>query len=413
MPASMFDALCDEVAELTRQPELALIQRRARRRRRTRTGAAAAAVTAVLVAGGLVGTQVGSGGQPVPAGSAPAASASPASTSDDGPVWWAGVGDATHLYTVLHSCGCLMGSDDAGRTWTVRQASWGLHGRPEVRGPHTLVIPRQGTTSPDKPDLGPLLPPQVSIDGGRTWAQLTESSTPAVTVPSGGWLICDDVPLGSVVIMNAACTPRAVDPVHHRTQPLVTPGGITIEGVASLPASVGLWLYGLDHNGKPTVLDSRDDGRTWSTHPVPVGEQSDGGFGPEMQLTTHDGQIADLIVSTGILANGPVRYGFESRDGGTTWRPTNDGAPLPAGLDVFDTGVTLPDGTHVIQQIAGEGIRALTGGAGPGGYTVLNNPHWPPKTVRVAVSDGSYLANSWRTIYLSSNGVDWTSLTPH
>jgi hypothetical protein len=58
-----------------------------------------------------------------------------------------------------------------------------------------------------------------------------------------------------------------VDPVSRRTQPLTAaPPGITPNGVALLPTTMGLWVAGLDRNGRPSVAVSHDDGASWSVH---------------------------------------------------------------------------------------------------------------------------------------------------
>jgi len=382
---SGWDRLVGEVGERVVQPELAVIERRVRRRRARRRTAAATGAVVVAVAGGLWAGTPGADG---PSGVA----ASPSG----GPVLvWAAAGDADHLYGLLSepAGSRLVGSDDGGRTWTVRQAAWsGEGGRPRVAAAGTLLAPAVHEKPPVRGR-----PARLSTDGGRTWADLATATSPVARVPAAGWLACAGELTG-----QDTCDPWVVDPGARRAGPLATPPDLTVRDVPELPPAAGLWVTGVDGSGRAAVGVSRDGGATWSTHgfPVPEGRSGDLVHLPRVRLSTRDGRTVDAVVG-----NGLSDYGFRSTDGGRTWHATNGGAPLPGALDVDDPAVTLPDGTHVLQRRDGDRIRPLFGG-GAAGYVADGDRQWPATAAHTA-PDGTLVSRDWDNLYLSTDGAAW------
>jgi hypothetical protein len=169
-----------------------------------------------------------------------------------------------------------------------------------------------------------------------------------------------------------------------------------------LPSTVGLWVPGLDRDGRPTLSVSRDGGATWATHAFDVAQvrDSESSVFFRRQVGTHDARTVDVFV---------YQYGFRSTDGGATWYRSNRGAPLPDRLNVFNPAVTLPDGTQVLQQLGNDVIRPLVSRDGSG--YVPGSGNWPPTAVRIA-SDGAYVANDFQKIYRSTDGETWTVASP-
>jgi hypothetical protein len=411
MPASGLDQLNTEVMEYTGQPDFAEIRHRAgRRRTRRHARSVAVAALAVLLGTGLLwgvgpvgrGRDVVTPPSVVPSGQVP---------FSGGPLSWADAGDANHLYAVLWECPLctarLIGSDDGGRTWTARQsphADGGISLGIEVRGPLTLEAAGR-----------------LSVDGGRTWRDLVAAATPTARVPAGGWLECDDhgTRTGPVAILSApgstGCELRVVDPANRTVRPLAAPPPITAYGMAVVPAGTGLWVLGLDGGRRPAVSISRDGGGTWSTssfgNPVPAeAAGTKQGSSYTAEVSTHDGRTAHVVV-----AYLDKSYGFRSTDGGHGWKPTNGGAALP-GSTV--PGITLPDGTHVLQVWgAGNRLVPLSGVDDAVTYVAVPRPGWPALDSGVSrvVGEGTagmYLATDHRTLAYSTNGTDWHEVTP-
>jgi hypothetical protein len=431
MYTSKLTRLGAEIVELTAQPELDVIKRRARRRRIRRRAATGAGVALAVSLTGIAAWQLlpGVPGRTSPAGPSPSPSRQ-LPGAPGGPLAWAAAGDAGHLYAELYPCegsshattaACdvkFVGSDDAGKHWDVRQdIDTGML----VRGPTTLVAPATGPKSGSQPM-------RVSLDGGRSWQPVTTDNTPRATVPAGGWLDCDsDSGFTSVPLFpQQSCVLRAVDPVAHTIRPLAPPSGITPAMAAPVPADAGLWLLGMDGDRNATVSVSRDGGITWSTHhfgvppadPSPTVDPSStvAPLVPDanqhrydgIQLSTFDGRTVNAV-----LTRHPYAYGFRSVDGGQTWLPTGEGKPLPSMAPDYNPAVTLPDGTHVLQDEQDDHGIAWFGRPPDARTYVKANARqgWPGRGAMMA-GDGHLFSYDGHQIWLSTNGTSWQAITP-
>jgi hypothetical protein len=408
--------------ELTRQPEFPVIQRRAARRRLRRRAALGTAVAGVLVVSAGLTAAWPTGGQSASPGATP-----PGGQAPRDPLHWADAADADHLYAVVADCtGCearLVGSDDGGRTWTLRQAT--AYRKPaytgyeffdiEVRGPSTLEqtgrIPKSGE------------PPVtiVSTDGGRNWAPVTVDSQPAARVPAGGWLESvskDD---------NRAAELRVVDPATRRAYPLATPPpGMHIPDVVQTPDGSGLWVQGLDSTDKKAMVAvSRDHGVTWLTHTFdptdtafrastasPTPSASQAGDPPGLQLfTTLDVVTRDGTTVYATFGQGRNHWSVRSPDGGLNWTVLNGGDPLPRLLVDERPSFVLPDGTHVLQQqLENDQFRVYASAGGGSRYVAIEPAGWPQAVVHPTIG-GTYVAHNRQTIYRSADGQHWTQTT--
>src|SRR5438067_7461596 len=106
MPTRELDRLCADVMELTRQPELSVIRRRATRRRRGRVALASAglAVVGLVAAGGIVVASLPGRHSGADVGGSPSALPSMLQPFPSGPVAWADTADGAHVYAVLEEC---------------------------------------------------------------------------------------------------------------------------------------------------------------------------------------------------------------------------------------------------------------------------------------------------------------------
>jgi hypothetical protein len=379
MPTRELDRLCADVMELTRQPELSVIQRRATRRRRRRVALASAGLAAVVAAvGGLtVDALSGRHGTPDVTGSSAAPNVTPSEWVPFawGPVAWVDTADGTHVYAELQACGAcarrLVGSDDGGRTWTTRAELTEME-IPQLFGATTLEM------------AGPT--PKISTDGGRTWSPRVDDPTPAATVPAGGWLECG----------GSLCTLQVVDPATSRWHPLAAPPPLDVKTIGAVPTAAGLWLTGLDPTTRaPSVAVSRDGGATWTVRPIapPAGDT------PPI-VATYDGTTAYAI-----LGLKETSHGYRTTDGGRSWQPINGGAQLPSPCP-DPPSVVLRDGTHVLQCDGGPRV-GVDGGAR---YVAGQLPDWPG-TVQVTRS-GGFFSYRGGTLSVSSDGRHWTKVTP-
>jgi hypothetical protein len=434
MYTSKLSRLGAEVIELTTQPELGVIKRRARHRRIRRQAFAGAGIVLAVSLTGIAAWQVlplAPGSTSHPAG----LSLRPSDQTPDAPgrlLAWAGAGDANHLYAELSPCegsspagipACdveLIGSDDAGKHWDVRQdIKTGML----VRGPTTLVAPATGPKEGSQPM-------RVSIDGGRSWQSVTTDNTPQAKVPAGGWLDCDsETDVTSIPLFpQQSCFLRAVDPIAHTIRPLAPPPGITPAMAAPVPANAGLWVLGMDSDKNATASVSRDGGITWSTHhfgvpptdPSPTVDPSSTAAplipNPDphayngIQISTFDGRTVNAV-----LTFRPYAYGFRSTDGGRTWQPTDGGKPLPTMTPDYNPAVTLPDGTHVLQDDRDDhpivwfsqppDARSYVQGNARAGWSSLSGG-------AMMGADGHLVGRDAYHIWLSTNGTSWRKITP-
>ena len=411
MPTPPFEHFNNEVMELTTQPEVAVIERRAHRRRVRRwVTSSVAAVVALQLAGALAwaGALPGRSPAKVAASPSPSASAYPA-----GPVWWADAADQDHLYALLYSCQTcpmrLVGSDDGGRTWSTRHEGWtGGVGVPQVIGPRTLFT-SGAPESYDHSTLEPALPAAISTDGGRTWVPLSTSSTPTAHVPAGGWLDCshfESVYQQSIEIPGKLCHLTVVDPKARTIRPLVPPAGITPYGAAAVPVEHGLWVAGLDGDGWLNVSVSHDGGLTWTTHrfgelPRLARDKIANVAGYSAAISTFDGQTAYAVIGFG-----SATHGYQTTDGGRTWTPVGAGAGLPHPSRMDGPAITLPDGTFVLQRQVNGKFQPLVSIAEADRLRPDDLRDWPP-TLVFPDRNGWYTAVDGWTFYRSQDGVHW------
>ncbi|WP_433203177.1 hypothetical protein ACQP00_33675 [Dactylosporangium sp. CS-047395] len=332
-----FTDLTNELMDSVEQPGLAEIERRTRRRRRRRAlrGGLTGAAAVVAVVAGLALLRPGPAPAPEPA------------APGDGTVHWAGTGDAGHVYAIVQSCAScpaeLLGSDDGGDTWTVRTSSVGT--ALVVRGPRTLSV----TIGVDIT--------MVSVDGGRTWQQVTLDPAPAAGVPDGGWLQCADFLAleGPVAPTGETCIPTVIDPAARTARPLADPPeAFAARSLVRLPAAAGWWLLG-NRDGEPAVAVSQDQGAHWVvTRP----------FGPvagsaAMSVTREslDGRRAAWTVVWQDAGSRSTSRQFTT-DGGVLWSAQREDAVAP--LDLPPQAVAGPDGRWTVT--AGDTIRITTDG---------------------------------------------------
>jgi photosystem II stability/assembly factor-like uncharacterized protein len=399
-------------------------------RRRTRVRAVgggtlgAAAVAGLVVA---VTTLVGPpGATPAPAASSDAA---PIAAAVNG-ISWVSAADAEHLYASVVRCpggrpsaGCpeqLLGSDDGGRTWTLRSATH-VPTSAFFAGPSTLVgrdISVWGGTGVPVKNPAELI---VSTDGGRNWQDMTDSTTPVASVPSGGFATCGPTAVEATErTYRVRCTVYAVDPAARRAAPLANQPPLatidpltTVRSLGGRTAGAALWLTGSQgaHVGNGlSVAVSRDGGRTWRTTAV------DPGCSALSELWHSAGATAKVICPA---HNDGVPHAFRTDDYGATWhemtlprqlphvdaneeydiRFTVDGGPLGLLFPADESGVrlwTLPDGSSSWVPVA-------TTGLAPYAEAIENTP------------DGGYVAYSGTrdsfTFYRSSDLHTWTAVT--
>jgi hypothetical protein len=411
MPAPYLDRLSAEVIDHTVQPEFTEIAWRVRRRRTRRYALSGAAIMVAVLVGAGVTWGVRPAGHAQQVTTPPSVEPSDRTPFAMGPVVRADAADATHLYAVLKDCAScpfrLVGSDNAGRTWTLR-ALPSADPDVEVHGPATLTAGIR----------------KLSTDGGHLWTDFDADPTPATRVPPGGWLYCYSAwQMGADAIVSAPapCEPRVVDPGAGTVRPLAGPLPITPYAVAPAPPAAGLWVLGLDAGRRAAVSVSRDGGATWSTSsfgdPVPAGavNTKDDGNAYTVQVSTYDGTVAHVITG-----RPDQHHGYRSTDGGHSWSPTNGGAPLPDPLVDGEPGLTLPDGTHVLQRWPQGGasyVQWLTGVDGAARYDPVPRPGWPVLSsgrygYPVIGGTGLLLAYDNRTVAWSTDGTTWHQAVP-
>lgn len=398
-------------------------------RRRTRVRAlTSAALAAAAVAGAVVAvtTLVGPPkGTPAPAGSSDAA---PVGAKFNG-VTWATAVDAKHLYAAVLRCPdngqlgvCprqLLGSDDGGRTWTVRSTT-DVPGSAYFAGPNTLVA--QGGGSLDASGFPRKNSTQfiVTTDGGRHWHDITEATTPVTSVPSGGFAACGPETMATNGNTDRlSCTVYAVDPAARRAAPLANQPAVdsidpslTVTSLGGTKAGEALWVTGWSGGGPGAGLSvavSQDAGRTWRTTAV------DPSCVSRAELWHSDGATAKVICP-GHKDGTP--HVFSTDDYGARWREmalpgplpfvnatdeygirfTVDGTVLGLQFPMDESGVrlwTLPDGSP-------SWVRIVTTGLAPYAQVIENTP------------DGGYVAYSDSrdkfTFYRSSDLRTWTAV---
>ena len=405
-----------------------------RRRRRVEVWTSVTVVT-VLVAT-IVGMQVREPAADDDAATTPTPTPSPTSTpigdwpmgTRDGGVVFAAATDADHLYAVVTRCTAddctteLVGSDDAGATWTVRTRDLGKADDYHVTAPAAGVLYR--TTTRLDPSAAPergtrqVREPKISRDGGRSWTDVRSTTAPVAAVPPGGWLECrNDVPT------QEACPGLlAVDPETARSAPLATVPGFEVMSVVNVPASAGFWVQGYDEEKKAAAIGvSTDRGRSWTVHTF------DGEPSSVLRAASVDGVTGYAILSeyragTVSRANptpGPASSThrvYRTGDAGRTWQRTDSGRVLFAGaVDVLGSYVA-GHGTHLVMTVTGWHQRwygsrdnghsyGLGRPAGLSGELAVANA---PMSGVVTHAPGVYLAFDDDAVYRSADGLTWT-----
>jgi photosystem II stability/assembly factor-like uncharacterized protein len=382
----------------------------------------AAAVTGTVVAVTALGGSPGS--TPTPAGSS---GAPPAGATFNG-ISWVTAADAEHLYATVLRCPngldrCpqqLVGSDDGGRTWTLRSATH-VPQSAYFAGPSTLVgrdvslWAGTGTPVKNSAELS------VSTDGGRNWHDIADSTTPVASVPDGSFATCGpELGPSSGQTYRLTCTVFAVDPAARRAAPLASQPALesidpslTLQSFGGTTAGAALWVTGSSGAGPGngvSVAVSRDAGRTWRTTPV------DPDCVVRSELWHSDGATAKVVCPG---HKDSTAHAFRTDDYGATWhevalpRPlpnvnatdeyairfTVDGALLALLYPADESGVriwTLPDGST-------SWVRVPTTGLPRYAQVIKNTP------------DGGYVAYSGGrdtfSFYRSSDLRTWTAVT--
>jgi hypothetical protein len=384
------------------------------RRRWNRAAAAVAGGLSVAVVAAAVVLSTG----PRPESLPPGATVSPTDNNrnryDDGGIFQAVATDADHLYAkqtrcpTPESCGIdLVGSDDGGRTWTLRKRHGGLPGKLWSTPSGRLTL-RDGSTV------------STSVDGGRTWTTVTTrtDSTPVQTVADDGWLDCR---FGEGPKCLLAYTPDGAS-----RAPLANQPNLENVGVFDVPAAAGLWVVGDDPaTGRKSISTSHDSGRTWSPTFVP-GAELPGDRRVDYQLTTVDGRTAYLISRTLPLAPPPdpspgtccnysgsmVRID-RTDDGGLSWRRVDPRHTVPL---TWAWTYLAADGSHMVQEAdrSTKWWRSHDGGAS---YQPTAEVRGLPRELGfetgravIAVAPGVYLAYNTEGVYRSADGFTWTRI---
>ncbi|HEY2672998.1 MAG TPA: hypothetical protein VGJ07_21900 [Rugosimonospora sp.] len=411
----------------------------ASRRRRTRFGAAAAGVAsavAVVMVGAFGGLGATGDGTPNPV-------PSPGWQNyiHDGAVLSVAAADRDHLYAVIAACpskdphyeepwNCndqLFGSDDSGRTWTLRDrnidrqsvaalAPGVLTTDPDVARQNG-GIEQSRQSPPSKPgtlapsSAGPQ-PVSISLDGGHTWSRWTarDNPTPVPAVPAQGWLACH------WTRPQTGCTLYANDAGTGRSSPLANPPGLDVEQVDDLPATAGIWVSGQDpHSEYPAVGVSTDQGRTWTTHVFGPGESDHPAGGSYLQAAAPasiDGRTAYTVVEASNYEGAPGKaFVYRTSDGGATWQRMDPGHTLSFTAD--GQSYLAADGTHVVYNLGRvPAVWSISGNGGESyqpatrltGLGALRDPRG------LAVAAGAYLAWDNDNVYRSADGIHWSRL---
>jgi hypothetical protein len=408
-----------------------------RRRRWRRTGWATAAVAAVAVGGiGLTMLQPRADN---PAGSGPLPSQTaqgwPADTQD-GTVISAAATDSSHLFAAINACTVkdgerqcvaqLVGSDDGGRTWTVRQADIG-DGQITSPAPGALlqtietVNPAYDGTANNGPKL--FRKPRISTDGGRTWADVKPGSAAVQQVPTGGWI---ELECGT----DTPCKILAIDPATAQSAPLANQTPLDVIAKAGVPTSAGFWITGRERGGshRPAVAVSHDRGRTWSLHmfdlagadlsanivyPAPYSVDGVVGY-TILQVPPPTGGAGSG--ATPAPASGSQQLIYRTADGGKTWGQVDAGQTLPFGRSYADGDTYLAaDGTHVVLTSENTPLRWYASSDGGNSYRPATLPGLSDHLTRSGigamirvVAPGTYLAFDNGALYRSSDGIHWS-----
>ena len=401
-----------------------------RRHRRTAVGLAGGVGGAVAV---LLAASLGVNALRQPAGGG--AAGTPPSPAGYGTVISAATTGADHLFAGVRVCpdeqcvNQLLGSDDAGATWSVRQPD---AGDGQIYTPAPGVLMETSNTDNDHYDGTPANGPKeyrrarISTDGGRTWRDVRTDTRTVPAVAAGGWTACADA-LSLPGLGGDSCRLVAVDPATATAAPLANQPSVDNATLVAAPASAGIWVTGRDagHNAYPVVAASHDGGQTWSVQRLEDDRQNIAGgatSGGPPAFATIDGVTAYILVfvpdptSTGNATTapgtGPAVRVYGTTDGGRNWQRLGPERPVPRGSQ-RETFLTA-DGTQVIltrsdppqQWYASSGGDPFSRVELPGFGDHLAFSGIRP-TVLVT-GPGAYLAFDESALYRSTDGRHWT-----
>ncbi|MEV4510796.1 sialidase family protein [Dactylosporangium sp. NPDC049525] len=399
-----------------------------RRRRRTLARGGAGMLAAVLIAVGSVavansdhrgferGAGIGDASQ----------------RTRDGAVLSVAAGDLTHLYAIVASCPAgpqlctqdLVGSDDGGRSWTMRsrdvRAERVLATAPEVvqldgvsvRGP----LPSSGSSA--QPRL--IEPGTVSVDGGRTWKDITVQTAAVAAVPAEGWIRydCGGQPGQDY---RQTCRMWVVDPQAGHIAPLANqPPGQYFVGRTARPNPNTLWISGTDEQSdeRPVLAVSSDAGRTWSVHSFTDHPNAAPQSSESVYPTTLDGITGYVVLMSGSPRGGAHVY--RTSDGGSTWQWVDRQGTAPWSYGAGNSFITK-DGSHVIANVPSETVHTTSFSASrdngnryqPITLTGLPaNPESSDAGPVHTIAGGGYLTRTVDAAYLSTDGLNWKRITP-
>lgn len=424
-----FDEAADVDAPPSRLTADAVYTAASQRRRRRTTGWAVSAVAfAALVAG--IGTGVLGAPSGLPAPPAQTGQGAPPGIRD-GAVLTVAAADAEHLYAKVWACtgtggerqctAQLAGSDDGGRSWTLRSTD--VEGDLSAPAPGSLLK----TVEKDNDDpRGPKLlhVPWVSRDGGRSWTEVRAGAEPVAQVPAGGWLQC-----AAPQRLDDACRLLAVDPVNARSAPLATVPDLRIEGVVDVPAAGGLWLTGrsLDGEHRPALAVSHDRGVTWSVRVFERTEtETDGSFLGYGVPASTDGVTGYMIVTapdpadrtgvgpTTLATAGLKTVVYRTGDGGLTWQRVHLNQSLPRRYYQPGDAYVAAGGGHVVRGSDNPPYRWYTSGDGGQSYHPVEQSGLGDSVLRtgnarvLVAGPGAYLTFDEDAVYRSTDGLHWT-----
>jgi hypothetical protein len=329
-------------------------QRGLRRRRVTRAGLVTAPVAVLAAALVAVVTVVPSGGDKAVPTPAPSASASVDPNSPVRPGYNFPLGtlgaSGQHVYVTMPPCwNCgyqLLGSDDGGRTWSVR--------RTQIAAlPHVLVAPGGGVVGFGFTD-SIIDPPQISLDGGRTHtlARLVdpiEGARSPDRVTYCGQLPGQQRPPSNEPSANT-CDLITVDLRAGTFGLLKTQPDIAVNRLYT-GADATLWAAGSVARGGGRVMAvsrSDDGGRTWTRHEFAETAGTTGSVYPIVRTGADGTVVADFVYRD---ARGFTRFIARLTDGSwqrLTGQPGDSALADPYGGRQVETTYVDGDGTHVV-----------------------------------------------------------------
>jgi hypothetical protein len=412
------------------------LYRAATRRRRTLAAARVAPVFALVAA--LVATLLvtrDDGGR-----------ADPFAGPTDGKAWpaihWAGAADADHLYATVRECrDCdlvIVGSDNGGRTWTLRSRADLARGHPGEPVPDDAWIDGLlGNAMRFTPAGSVVLAVTVearapstdgagravvtSTDGARTWKPLYRTDTPVAAAPHDSVFQCTSGLTGAGG--PDGCVVDVVDPDGESFAPLANQPPLRADSVQRFPDGT-TWATGTDlATGHPAVAVSTDLGATWQPHVFTAVPPRDRNAGPyDLSVATRDGS------RTFVTIHGPGeptawvfgRFGGADWSGGVVdgWA----GDPLAGSYITPDNGHVVitrdtsrdPSAAATYNDDALPPTQPLTYWTGfPGRpYRALTGPAFETANAVVVVGtrDDRYVTfNRW-VLLISDDGQDWRAV---